>query len=402
MGSTQTDPLVLLPSELILQILDFASVSTVSNLTRLNTRWHNFIDEVHQDAIYSAASKTLHPPDAKDMSFLRAAENFTRCEASITRWKDLCRWQIELAQKWAEQSPLATETILQVGNDPVWRFRPDFQRRFFMATYQSGGLSVTDMDTGESLWRLSYCDVRPFAHLEYEDGTAVWDRGGDSLEVCQLSEDGRGHFERTAILEHTCQTRGFQLSGGVLSVVSDQGLGMVYNLTVSPPILLKKLDIEPHAVGHLDQTEDVVMYSMGSRGYHLHDKASGEILAAIQPDSCSVLFEIIHPLWPNGSYENNVHHGPTSALSAPPKPSSGHMIPLIVRDSLLDTQSDNEPELDEWGAGTLCENLMVGISRRGRVVICTDWRGVVQKRVGFAEVSYQIACQSNEGSFELG
>lgn len=56
MNSTNmaVDPLLVLPSELILRILEFTSSSSISQLTRLNKTWHSFIDEIHQDAIYSA------------------------------------------------------------------------------------------------------------------------------------------------------------------------------------------------------------------------------------------------------------------------------------------------------------------------------------------------------------
>ena len=55
---------------------------------------------------------------------------------------------------------MVRESVVQVGYDPVWRFKPDFKRRFIVSTSQSGGVCVIDMDDGHMLWRLRREDVR--------------------------------------------------------------------------------------------------------------------------------------------------------------------------------------------------------------------------------------------------
>lgn len=178
-----SDPLRLLPAEIILHILEFAPPPSLASLTRVSKAWHQFIDEDHQDAIYSSPRKTEHPDGAKDFSFLATGSNFSKYFEGVSSWKDLCKRQTLLARNWTAEKPETRESIVQVGRSRVWRFKPDFKRRFFLSTSHDGGFHVTDMDTGRIIWQLPSTEVRPFAHLEYQDGTAVWDRYGNALEV---------------------------------------------------------------------------------------------------------------------------------------------------------------------------------------------------------------------------
>lgn len=181
----QSDPLVLLPSELILHVLEFTPPSTLASLTRVSKAWHSFIDVEHQDAIYSSPCKTDRPPGATatDFAFLSSATSFAKYLDGVASWKDLCKRQTLLSRNWVASEPDTRESVIQVGRSRVWRFKPDFKRRFFLSTSHDGGFRVTDMDTGRIIWELANSEVRPFAHLEYSDGTAVWDRYGNALEV---------------------------------------------------------------------------------------------------------------------------------------------------------------------------------------------------------------------------
>ena len=53
-----TDPLVHLPSEIVLRVIEYADLSSVASLTQVTRAWHAFIDETHQEAIYSSPTKT--------------------------------------------------------------------------------------------------------------------------------------------------------------------------------------------------------------------------------------------------------------------------------------------------------------------------------------------------------
>ena len=291
-----SDPLAVFPAEIVLRILDFAPISSVAALTRLTRIWHEFIDETHQDAIYSLSSKTSRPAGFRDLSFLSESKSFAHYFENTSSWKDLCRRQTMLARNWNLKEPISRETVFQVGTSPVWRFRADFKRRIFLSTSEHGGLSVTDMDTGNLLWKLSDADVLPYAHLEYQDGTAVFDRPGNAVEVWKTDLEGqlRGDFRRIAILPHDCQVRGFQLSYDTLCIVSTQGRGFVYDMKTEVPRLKTQMKIEDDAVGHLDQDADGVMYCIGKKGYHVHDKASGTLLGTILPKHCKKFYHIRH------------------------------------------------------------------------------------------------------------
>jgi hypothetical protein len=412
--SPVADPLTVLPPEIVLRILEFTTVSALASLTAVSQAWHRFIDVTHQEAIYSSESKTTQPlGGARDFSFIWNATSFSNLFKDTESWKDLCKRQTLLARNWAKSNPVSWESVLQVGNEPVWRFRADFKRRFFISTSHAGGLNVTDMDTGRLLWRLpSTLDrdedaVRPFAHLEYQDGMAVFDREGDAVEVWQTGLEGatHGEFRRIAVLNHDCQTRGFQLSHWTLCVVSTEGQGFVYDMTQRPPKLTTHLEIERDAVGHLDQSKDVVIYSMGSRGYHAYDKTSGAFLGALQPMHCTDKYHIRPPVDASRyALSGAARHGLPHRLLPPGPPPKG-LMPIKLSKGILPLPTDRRHiryREDEWGAGMLQGDLFVGFSRAGRVFVCSDWRKALHDRFSLAAHSSLIECESDGSSFDLG
>lgn len=173
--TTHMDPLTVLPSEIVLRILEFASIGIIANLTRTARSWHTFIDDIHQDAIYAAhlprGSRSTTPNE-----YMGALKAFRPDSLShgVRSWKEACRRRCLLQDAWDSPNPRPIATVIQIGSHPVWRFKPDFDRRLIVSTSQAGGVNVVDMDTGDLLWSLGRHEVRPFAHLEYQDGTAVW------------------------------------------------------------------------------------------------------------------------------------------------------------------------------------------------------------------------------------
>ncbi|KAL5045999.1 hypothetical protein BDW71DRAFT_182595 [Aspergillus fruticulosus] len=407
--SPVTDPLAILPPELVLRVLEFATLSTIASLTAVSKAWHQFIDLTHQDAIYSVLSKALPRPQA----------TFSRLLDDTPSYKSLCERQTLLARNWAAQQPVSRECILQIGNDPVWRFRADLKRRFILSTSHAGGLNVTDIDSGQLIWQLpSTLDtdnehaVRPYAHLEYQDGMVVFDREGDAVEVWKTDMDGapRGEFRRIAVLDHNCQTRGFQLSYWTLCVVSTQGQGFVYDMTQRPPTLTTHLRIENDAVGHLDQSHDAVIYSMGPRGYHVYNKASGEYLGALHPSQCTEIYHILPPKDDSRSATERLIHslaGDNSlgSYSGLGPPSTEHLVPIKLEKGPLPPPDDPghvRNGEDEWGAGMLDGDLFVGVSRAGRVFVCSDWRKAIHSQDSLASCSAIIECESDGSTHDLG
>jgi hypothetical protein len=417
-SSPPTDPLAILPPEIVLQILNFAPIPALASLTAVSRAWHQVIDVTHQEAIYSSETKTSKPPGSvRDLSAIPKPPTFGKLFESITSWKDLCKRQTLLASNWAERHPVTRESVLQVGNDPVWRFRADFKRRFFVSTSHAGGLNVTDMDTGRILWRLPSTlvrdedAVRPYAHLEYQDGMAVFDREGDAVEVWQTGLEGaaRGEFRRIAILNHECQTRGFQLSYWTLCVVSNQGSGFVYDMTKRPPELISQISIDHGAVGHLDQCDDAVVYSLGAQGYHVHDKKSGQLLGVLQPSHVSDKYHIRPPATPSLSASSTLAGAARNGLAPQYLPSEAPrkdcLKPIELVKGPLPPPSEPDHVYhreDEWGAGMLHGNLFVGFSRAGRVFVCSNWRKALHDEASFAKNSSMIECESDGTSFDLG
>jgi hypothetical protein len=403
-----TDPLVLLPSEIVLRIIEYAELSSVASLTQLTRTWHAFIDETHQDAIYSSPSKAGRPQHTKNFDFLDDSLDYNKYYNNIQSWKDLCKRQTLLSRGWKRQRPVTRESTIQIGNDPIWRFRPDFKRRIFLSTSQMGGMNVTDMDSGSVLWRLDADTVRPFAHLEYDNGTAVWDREGDVVEVWKTDIDGaglaRGEFKRVAVLEHDRQTRGFQLTENTLCVVSSEKKGYVYDLA-GETRLLREIDIENGAVGHLDQGVNVVTYSLGDSGYHFFEKETGASLGILHPKHTTKAYHIVHPK-SQLDCRLGVGSGGRASDTYPPQfPGKNRTVPLQIqkgKQPARNIATDIPLDDDEWGAGMLDGDMFAGVSRGGRVFVCSDWRKALASSEVFKEVTANLECDSDGSTFDLG
>ncbi|OBW68981.1 MAG: Dockerin type 1 [Aureobasidium pullulans] len=416
------DPLQILPAEIILRCIEFTPLSGVAALNSTTKSWHSFLETTHQDAIYSQQAHQLynkHPRSDREVTQLsrdykvfgeaKQDRSFVQYFRGVESWKDFCKRLALLQRNWNSNRPVVRESIVQVGYDPVWRFKPDFKRRFIVSTSQAGGVCVTDMDNGRMLWRLRREDVRMCAHLEYDQdsGTACWDRFGNAVEVWKADEVERGTFHRVAILNHDCETRGFQLSRfndkETLCIVSSEGKGFVWDLSVHPPQQRKVLDIENEAVGHLDQGENTVMYSMGPRGYHVCSKTTGEIMGKLEPKDCPNIFHIAHPPPQSHTTMGAANHGPTARVCPPEHPRKDRLRPLKLYNGAHPVpRSPLAIENDEWGSGIISGNYMAGVSRAGRIFICTDFLGALADPARFRETTAILHTEGDGSTFELG
>ena len=116
MDSVKSESLLSLPPEILLRILHFASVPSITTLYRVSRGLKSFIDTQEQ-AIFSAV--TTHNADE--------VKSFSRYYEGVNGWKELCKRQTQLRENWESETPLTTESVIHVG-DPAWRFRPDFKR----------------------------------------------------------------------------------------------------------------------------------------------------------------------------------------------------------------------------------------------------------------------------------
>lgn len=305
---------------------------------------------------------------------------------------------------------MTRESIVQVGNDAVWRFRADFKRRIILSTSQEGGFCVTDMDSGGLLWSLPKSDVPPCAHLEYDDGTAVWNGEDGSLQIWSTGQAGRprGELQHRYSLSVGYRSRGFELSHGTLIVVGDDGKAAVYRLTDEKPELLQSISIEPAATGHVDQSQDTVVICFGTKGYSFYDKQSASRIGSIDFGTVNRLHHInhLHNAFDGPSWSGNVlDYLPSVRVFPPANPSTDRLTPLDIGEGELSRGEHQDwirLEDDEWGAAVLSERMMIATSKGGRVFVCTDWRACVEDSKRLADLSLMIECESDGSNFELG
>ena len=390
-----------LPSEIVLRVIDYLPLPSIAALSRASKNWHHFINEVHQDHVYRL--KADHGNN-RDFSFLKDYQSFSKYFEDTSSWRQLCKKQTLLEKNWTSYKPTTRECFLDAGTEAIWRFRPDFKNRWFMCTSVRGGIRVIDMDTGERLWQLD--DVRPYAHLECDQGWAAWDRQGNAIELWRViqSENSRGHFELVTVLPHDCETRGFHLVYPTLCVVATDGHAFVYDISEGLPRLQTKLDIETGAVGHLFQEEKAVMYSMGRKGYHFHSKETGELLGILEPKHCTTqIYHIRHPPPHSALYAQTSKEVLSSTPDLGP-PTHDRLVCLELGPGPHSRHTSDywSPEDDEWGAGLLSGKLMVGISRSGRIIVCSDWPQAIRSQVRAAAFSAIIECETDPTSFRLG
>ncbi|KAK6833099.1 hypothetical protein PG987_007793 [Apiospora arundinis] len=157
-----------------------------------------------------------------------------------------------------------------------------------------------------------------------------------------------------------------------------------------PSLLRTHIDIEHGAVGHLDQGADAVVYSMARKGYHFHDKQTGASLGRLQPSAVADarVFHIKQPLYNDDEDDAEsfvlesvavLESQARGANRVIPLPSGGnHFVPLRPEKGRHPNHADLHVseiplEQDEWGAGMLSGSFMVGVSRAGRIFLCSDW-----------------------------
>ncbi|KAK0255943.1 tRNA pseudouridine synthase 1 [Friedmanniomyces endolithicus] len=376
------DPIVRLPPELTLRILEFAPISSLANLTAVSKAWHNFIDVTHQEAIYSKRTGTTGPHGSEDMTKVSSYSQYLESAESS---KSLCQRQGLLSRSWRSDRPMTTKTVLEPGGGGYFQFRADFTRRFFISTSEKGELNVTDMKSGTLLWSLTSTLVsnvdseQPCGLLEYEDSVAVFARDDNVLEVWQTDAGvlRRGEFRRWAVLTHEEEIWDAHIFGGVLRCVLSTGESLVYDLRRQAPKLTQRIQIAERDITYMYQDAKVVVYSMGRLGLYVHDQQSGELLGILKPGPEVSRYHILRPCDIRVRYQKLV----PITVAAGPLPRYSHAVATTL-------------EEDVWGACALDGNLMVCLSTTGFVYICPDWRQAVE---GQHQHSAIIECQ--DGSY---
>ncbi|TFK24346.1 hypothetical protein FA15DRAFT_756614 [Coprinopsis marcescibilis] len=230
-----TSQLVELPPELLLQILSYLPLPAISAVQRTCKSLRNLSGETYganEGTIYRKAARLhgLVPPGARGAVAVRqndgdglspdvldpeafetdggvdgwySKQSLTGVgtDDGVIGWKAFCKRRAEIYRSWSGQAasnvlryyprqnrsededapherPKPTPTV-------VHRIKVDELNGFFITTSREdmGGLVVSDLESGETLWNLPSGHVVPYAHLEYENGYIIFNNGTGGKEV---------------------------------------------------------------------------------------------------------------------------------------------------------------------------------------------------------------------------
>ncbi|PWN23676.1 hypothetical protein BCV69DRAFT_295994 [Microstroma glucosiphilum] len=449
------DPLVALPHELVLRILTYLDLPALTKVELLSRTW-NALSKFHSRLLWAAQAQAMDDEkmrvtglEARQVGVtdadLSAAIDQKACAmrdtwTGIGDWKEYCKRQYLITSNLAREHPSFVSQEFRTVD--AWRLRVDYEARLLIVTSIRGGLFVYDLDsspsTPELLWSRNGEEIGPYAHLEYSKGTLatnpsvegtieIWRRteliGAEKLRALGHSindpDSGRstgardtkqarispGTFTRLGRLPHDNSVRGFHLRYHTLCVVSEMRRAWVWDLSTDDPALVRELEIEEGAQGHLEQDDDVVMFAM-TDGYHIFNKATGQMLGKIRymPDLTARNFSHLNNpprfnAWP--------HQRETRKKKDTPIPLDDRHISLELKpgtssdESHLWAESLGDMASQEWGAGMLCGSIMVGVSKEGFTVIVSDWPRLLKNQVKAADVVSFIECDPQDSDREV-
>jgi hypothetical protein len=478
-----------LPPELIIHIASYASPESLVKLELLSKAGHQLItsfnDVLWKQLVLSICtasySSSISLPAFVGMMKDRCLENkywdgvpswkiaFRQLQALQASWStsktpktrlDIIGFtRIDPARSALPQPKLRSLTSSRLLNVPfasqdssyVWRARLDTARdaNFVITTWHTGGVKVVDASSdgkGSILWELPRWSVRPYAHLEYRNGTACWD-GESGIEVWKrwklvLGEVGqdeppnkRGQFVKVATLPDVPNTRGFMLNDDLhLTICSSDGSSYVYDLRPKAPVLLYHYEIPEGAAGHLEHDSDIAIYSLAREGYAVYHKESGKLLGNLDfsqqngillrtlQDSKETNFFKIDSEERYQQLASNDDSG-----SSPPRKD---FVTIELEGGSLDQESNvieilpDEQDVngdgekakrtnrislkdDSWGAAMLCKlqdgaTLLVARSRGGRVLVCTNLVGLLSSLEEGSEEEASLLIRQSVAIIECG
>lgn len=481
-----------LPPELIVYIASYACTSSLVKLEQLSKNTHQLLTEAdmicwRHHALSISSISTLSDKDNNNINNNNSSNSLTSflalmkdCYLDTKYWIEVSTWKMAFKRLQAQQSnwsmnnsfpdtrfeiigfnkvdptqsvlptprlrSLTSSRILEIpyatqDSSYVWRARLDPSRdaKFVLTTWHTGGfkaVSVDPKDVGSVLWELPRWSVRPYAHLEYNNGVACWD-GEAGIEVWKrwklvLGEKGkdeppnkRGQFVKTAILPDLAATRGFMLNDDLhLTICSSDGKSITYDLSQKTPQLLYSYDIPLGAAGHLEHDHDFAVYSLGHKGYTVFEKRSATMVGCIDfSKQTSTLFRTLDEARETNFFKvDSMERYPDLAATKGQETKNGHKKQLLTgprkefvtvklesgcleqRGSMNDqvielqmpyqetfTQEEQVGKMqrtnaiplnhDLWGAAMIRKlsdgaTILVARSRGGRVMICSDLSGL--------------------------
>ncbi|KAG2024124.1 hypothetical protein CC2G_001711 [Coprinopsis cinerea AmutBmut pab1-1] len=196
-----------LPPELVFQILSYLPIPSIVAVQQVSGGLNQLFKEGSGDnerSIYKRAAwlHGLANPkiELQNLATFYSGQSLKGLEGEALTWKDFCKRRVEVNRSWAGTLPSDVKRYHPPPNhrsgpaEGLWssvpkdvhRIKVDETRGFFLTTTRGGSIVVSEISTGRSLWSLPRVYVRPYAHLEYENGYIVFDRFDGKKEVWRL------------------------------------------------------------------------------------------------------------------------------------------------------------------------------------------------------------------------
>jgi hypothetical protein len=99
--------LAVLPPELLLQVLSYATFPVLANLLRTSKAWNSIIDE-HEAAIYRRAAYLHAFTEDTEVSFEETVENLHGhfwADEPVQGWKNFCEWFLACIRRAPDEDP---------------------------------------------------------------------------------------------------------------------------------------------------------------------------------------------------------------------------------------------------------------------------------------------------------
>ncbi|TFK33146.1 hypothetical protein BDQ12DRAFT_700895 [Crucibulum laeve] len=176
-----------LPAEIVLAILQYLPLNSISRLPSVCKLWKDFI-ETHESTVYRNAAALYHYIPSPETLFKDLGQLYShRSLTGVETWKDLCCRRLDIKRSWEGKAP--SKVVEYKSRKAVHRIKVDGDAGYIITTSQRGGLAVTDLEEGKMLWTLPNRYVRQFAHCEYGNGFLIFDRMDGSKEVWRREKD---------------------------------------------------------------------------------------------------------------------------------------------------------------------------------------------------------------------
>lgn len=386
------DPLDILPTEIVLQIIDLTSVTDVTRLAQVSRSWHHFIDVLNVNRIFGHYSKAGSAREKHDLTH----HTFTKCFDNISGCKSFCERRNLLRRNWTAQIPETCETYFSLPNLDILQFRADFRRRFFITTSVHREINVICMDTGVILW--SHLGSN-YSGLEYDasTGIAVWPRRDHTLECWETEESKRGHFRRVRVWHTQLDVYSFSLRHNTTCALTSSGQVWILDKETGTSTKVVEMENLSAKTSRVSQDEDMLFYGVPEDGIYAHSKNTGERIGKIEPHRCSTyhhidykrpwfrvaeedvpLFlcdgELRRPLWDRRLQPVPIKAGPHPCFQLP-------------------------VQVEMWGSLALQGSFMAALSTMGRIFICQDYpRLLAGRQEDYDETCVMIECNCAYGT----